>query len=90
MNYWLDLFTGTTWDEFQNAGSRINGFNARMRSSVNRIEKGDILLCYLTGVRGRNFDSRFQLHPSAEYENMDIHVLCNSLCANNSETPTPC
>jgi hypothetical protein len=50
MNYWLDLFTGTTWDEFQKAGSRVNGFNARMRSSVNRIEKGDILLCYLTGV----------------------------------------
>lgn len=50
MNYWLDLFTGTTWDEFQRAGSKISGFNNRMRNAVNRIQKGDILLCYLTGV----------------------------------------
>jgi hypothetical protein len=50
MNYWLDLFTGTTWDEFQKAGSRVSGFNSRMRNSVSRMEKGDTLLCYLTGV----------------------------------------
>ncbi len=50
MSYWLDLFTGTTWDEFQKAGSKVSGFNSRMRNAVNRIEKGDILLCYLTGV----------------------------------------
>jgi hypothetical protein len=50
MNYWLDLFTGTTWDEFQKAGSSVSGFSSRMKNSVGRIEKGDILLCYLTGV----------------------------------------
>ena len=24
--YWLDLFTGATWDVFQKAGSSISGF----------------------------------------------------------------
>lgn len=50
MNYWLDLFTGTTWEEFQKAGASVSGFSHRMRKTVQRIEPGDILLCYLTGV----------------------------------------
>ena len=50
MDFWLDLFTGTTWDEFQRAGARISGFRERMRSTVSRIKPGDILLCYMTGV----------------------------------------
>jgi hypothetical protein len=50
MNYWLDLFTGTTWKEFRDAGSRISGFSHRMRGTVAKIARGDILLCYLTGV----------------------------------------
>ncbi len=50
MTYWLDLFTGTTWDEFREAGARISGFRARMRHAARRIKPGDILLCYLTGV----------------------------------------
>ena len=49
-SYWLDLFTGTTWMEFRAAGARITGFRPRMRNSVARIRKGDILLCYLTGA----------------------------------------
>ncbi len=50
MNYWLDLFTGTTWDEFQKSGASISGFSYRMRKTVQKIQPGDILLCYLTGV----------------------------------------
>ncbi len=50
MNCWLDLYKGTTWDEFQKAGSKVTGFSSRMRNAVNSIEKGDILLRYLTGV----------------------------------------
>ena len=49
-SYWLDLFTRTTWKEFMAAGARITGFRPRMRNSVARIRKGDILLCYLTGA----------------------------------------
>lgn len=50
MNYWLDLFTGTTWEEFQKSGATISGFSYRMRKTVQSIPPGDILLCYLTGV----------------------------------------
>jgi predicted RecB family nuclease len=49
-SYWLDLFTATTWMEFRAAGARITGFRPRMRNTVAQIRKGDILLCYLTGV----------------------------------------
>jgi hypothetical protein len=50
MTYWIDLWTGTTWDEFRKAGARITGFRHRMRSIGRRVNPGDIFLCYLTGV----------------------------------------
>src|SRR2546430_17312779 len=50
MNYWLDLFTGTTWDEFRKAGSNISGFSQRRHRVIDKIKPGDIFLCYLTGV----------------------------------------
>lgn len=50
MTYWIDLFTGITWDEFQKSGASISGFSHRMRKTVQKIQPGDILLCYLTGV----------------------------------------
>lgn len=51
MKYWMDLFTGTTWDEFRNSGASVTGFSNRMRKTVQAIQPGDILLCYLTGVK---------------------------------------
>jgi hypothetical protein len=50
MNYWLDLFTGTTWREFKEAGADISGFRGRQASIAKRVQPGDIFLCYLTGV----------------------------------------
>jgi hypothetical protein len=50
MNYWLDLFTGATWEEFRKDGAKVSGFRTRMRHAVAKINTGDILLCYLTGV----------------------------------------
>jgi hypothetical protein len=50
MNYWLDLFTGTTWEEFRQSGARITGFRARMRATAKKVKSGDVFLCYLTGV----------------------------------------
>jgi hypothetical protein len=50
MTYWLDLFTGQTWQEFRNHGANVSGFRKRMRNAVGRIKPGDVLLCYLTGV----------------------------------------
>jgi hypothetical protein len=50
MTYWLDLFTGQTWQEFRDYGASVSGFRKRMHNAVQRIKPGDILLCYLTGV----------------------------------------
>lgn len=49
-DYWLDLFTGLTWEEFRKAGGNVSGFRESRWKSVQRIKKGDYLLCYLTGV----------------------------------------
>ncbi|MBI3580952.1 MAG: hypothetical protein HY098_02565 [Nitrospinae bacterium] len=51
MAYWVDLFTGTTWNEFIVAGKSVTGFTQRRRNIVSQIKPGDILLCYLTGVQ---------------------------------------
>ena len=48
--YWLDLFTGATWQEFQQAGSSVSGFRESRRKIVQQIAIGDYLICYLTGV----------------------------------------
>ncbi len=50
MNYWLDLFTGTTWKQFRDAGATTSGFRERMRGNVAKVEPGDLFLCYLNGV----------------------------------------
>jgi predicted RNA-binding protein len=49
-NYWLNLFTPQTWDEFQKAGASVSGFRESRWSFVQKIEKGDYFLCYVTGV----------------------------------------
>jgi len=51
MNHWLDLFTGTTWNEFRKAGANITGFRYRIRKTAGQIKPGDMFLCYLTGVK---------------------------------------
>jgi len=49
-NYWLDLFTAATWDDFKAAGSQVSGFRTKRWNTVQKIEVGDYLLCYLTGL----------------------------------------
>jgi len=48
--YWLDLFTGTTWNEFLKAGGTVSGFRESRWTTVQQLRPGDYLLCYLTGV----------------------------------------
>ncbi len=48
--YWLDLFTGTTWTEFKNAGSKISGFRESRWKTAQKIKIGDYFLCYITGI----------------------------------------
>jgi hypothetical protein len=49
--YWLDLFTGTTWDEFRRAGAETTGFREHNWKRAQGIKKGDVFLCYLVGVK---------------------------------------
>jgi hypothetical protein len=48
--YWLDLFTGATWEQFLAAGGGVSGFRETRCKTVFRMKPGDYLLCYLTGV----------------------------------------
>lgn len=50
MTYWLNLFTGTTWAEFQKAGSGLTGFRENNWARAAKIKPGDMFLCYLVGV----------------------------------------
>ncbi len=48
--YWSDLFTGKTWEEFLKNGANTTGFRESRRKSAEQIRPGDYLICYLTGV----------------------------------------
>lgn len=50
MKYWINLFTWRTWEEFLEAGGQASGFREGRWRTIQRIQKGDLLLCYLTGV----------------------------------------
>lgn len=49
-NYWLDLFTGTTWQEFLDAGASVSGFRENRWKTVQQVDISDYLLCYITGI----------------------------------------
>src|SRR5690242_5570932 len=49
-NYWLDLFTPLTWDEFLAAGARVSGFRESRWSTLQKVKTGDYFLCYVTGI----------------------------------------
>jgi hypothetical protein len=48
--YWLNLFTGKTWEEFLDAGGNVSGFRESRWTTMQRLKKGDYLLCYVTGI----------------------------------------
>jgi predicted RNA-binding protein len=48
--YWLDLFTGKTWEEFLEHGGAVSGFREHRKKMALRISPGDYLICYLTGI----------------------------------------
>jgi hypothetical protein len=49
-SYWLDLFTGTTWQEFLDGGANVSGFRESRWKTLQQVQVGDYFLCYLTGV----------------------------------------
>lgn len=51
MQYWLNLFTGETWEEFRRSGAKVCGFRERTwERDARRIAPGDIFLCYMVAV----------------------------------------
>ena len=57
MNYWLDLFTVKTLEEFQKAGGKFRLSERRFRIMPSSIQPGDKLLCYVD--RDRSLGRRF-------------------------------
>ncbi|MDD1748639.1 MAG: EVE domain-containing protein [Methanothrix sp.] len=49
-NYWLDLYTGKTWEEFLASGGDVCAFRKSRKKIASRIHPGDYLVCYLTGI----------------------------------------
>jgi hypothetical protein len=50
INYWLCLFTGTSWSQFLNAKNKQVGFNKTQIKQAHKIKTGDLLIAYLTKV----------------------------------------
>jgi len=48
--YWLDLFTGKTWEEFLKNGAKVSGFRESRKKIAKGIHPGDYFICYLTGL----------------------------------------
>ena len=49
-NYWLCLFTGTSWAQFLSADQKQVGCNKTQIKQAQKINKGDYLVAYLTKV----------------------------------------
>lgn len=50
MNYWLNLFTGKTWEEFVSHGSDVTGFPPTIKTHSNKVKVGDRFICYVTQI----------------------------------------
>ncbi len=48
--YWLDLFTGQTWEEFLANGAKVSGFRETEQKMAEKVQPGDFFICYLTGI----------------------------------------
>jgi hypothetical protein len=67
-DYWLDLFTGTTWKDFHvDAGAQVSGFRDSRWKTVQQIRPGDYLLCHLTRVDRIAQIDRLTRHLSPEF-----------------------
>ncbi|MHB8102204.1 MAG: hypothetical protein ACYDEF_08525 [Methanosarcina sp.] len=100
VNYWLSLFTGKTWEEFQKAGSDVSGFSKGSQKTVDKIEKEDILLCYITGIMhwvgaleviGPSDDTRqiWNLNDNSEKLNFPVRLTVKPILTLNPEYGVP-
>jgi hypothetical protein len=49
-SFWLDLFTWETWSEFLKDGAKVSGFRESRWTTVQKVRRDDVFLCYLTGI----------------------------------------
>ncbi|HVP96755.1 EVE domain-containing protein [Methanoregula sp.] len=47
--YYLAIFNVTSWREFLNNGARIYGTTGNQANRAKNLQKGDFLICYITG-----------------------------------------
>ena len=50
LNYWLNIFSGKTWEEFVSHGSDISGFPPTIKGLSKRVKVGDRFICYVTQI----------------------------------------
>jgi predicted RNA-binding protein len=48
--YWLNLFSGETWEVFLKHGAGVTGFRASQKKVAEKVKPGDRFLCYITGI----------------------------------------
>lgn len=48
MAYFIDLFSPETYEAFTRSGREISGFRLRHKGVADRINRGDVFVCYLT------------------------------------------
>ena len=51
MKYWLSTFSRDTWGAFVAAGSEVARFAEKRWSTVERIQAGDVFVCYILGSK---------------------------------------
>ncbi len=49
-NYWFDIFSVKTWQDFLEAGGETSGFAPNKVDVVKKVRPGDMFLCYLSGL----------------------------------------
>ena len=48
MAYYIDLFSPETYEAFKRSRRDISGFRLRHKGMAERVNPGDILICYMT------------------------------------------
>ena len=48
--YWLDVFSGTGWEQFLKIGANLTGFRKRKEKVAKEVRPGDYFLCYISGI----------------------------------------
>lgn len=48
MAYYIDLFSPETYEAFRNSSREVSGFRFRQKAIADRINAGDIFVCYMT------------------------------------------